>query len=45
MKAILTIVLLTASNVFITLAWYGHLKFTEWKWYTKWGLLSVILVS
>jgi uncharacterized protein (DUF486 family) len=29
-----TIVLLTASNVFMTIAWYGHLKFKEiplWK--------------
>ena len=29
-----TILLLTASNVFMTFAWYGHLKFTElplWK--------------
>ena len=29
-----TIVLLTASNIFMTIAWYGHLKFKEvslWK--------------
>jgi len=25
----LTVVLLTASNVFMTFAWYGHLKFRE----------------
>lgn len=25
----LTILLLTASNVFMTFAWYGHLKFTH----------------
>jgi uncharacterized protein (DUF486 family) len=25
----LTILLLTASNVFMTFAWYGHLKFTD----------------
>jgi hypothetical protein len=31
MKGILTIALLVLSNVFMTLAWYGHLKFTEWK--------------
>ena len=24
-----TIVLLTSSNVFMTFAWYGHLKFRE----------------
>jgi uncharacterized protein (DUF486 family) len=44
-KALFTILLLIASNVFMTLAWYGHLRFNEWKWYTKWGILSVILVS
>lgn len=27
--AITTIVLLTLSNVFMTFAWYGHLKFTD----------------
>ncbi|GIW10870.1 MAG: DMT family protein [Chloroflexi bacterium] len=25
-----TVVLLTISNVFMTLAWYGHLKFKTW---------------
>ncbi|GKS57043.1 membrane protein [Nitrospira sp.] len=34
-----TIALLTISNVFMTLAWYGHLKFKEYP------LLTVILVS
>jgi uncharacterized protein (DUF486 family) len=34
-----TVVLLTISNLFMTIAWYGHLKFK-----TK-GLLLVILVS
>lgn len=45
MKAILTIGLLILSNTFMTLAWYGHLKFAEWKWFSKLGLLSVILIS
>lgn len=45
MKAILTIVLLVCSNTFMTLAWYGHLKFAEWKWFGKLGLISVILIS
>lgn len=27
MKAVLPVVLLTISNVFMTFAWYGHLKF------------------
>jgi uncharacterized protein (DUF486 family) len=34
-----TIVLLTASNIFMTFAWYGHLKFKSAP------LLTVILVS
>ncbi len=27
------------------LAWYGHLKFAEWKWFSKLGLFSIILIS
>ena len=45
MKQFYTIGLLIISNVFMTLAWYGHLKFAEWKWSAKLGLLSVILIS
>jgi len=45
MKSFLTIGLLVLSNVFMTLAWYGHLKFAEWKWFSKLGLLSIILIS
>ncbi len=45
MKGIFTIVLLLFSNAFMTLAWYGHLKFAEWKWFNKLGLLAVILIS
>lgn len=45
MKALLTIGLLILSNVFMTLAWYGHLKFAEWKWFNKLGLISIILIS
>jgi len=45
MKAVLTIGLLVLSNVFMTLAWYGHLKFTEWKGLQKFGLAAVILIS
>ena len=37
-----TILLLAASNVFMTLAWYGHLKF---KWLEGKSLMVVILVS
>jgi len=38
-------VLLVISNSFMTLAWYGHLKFSEWKWFDQLGLLAIILVS
>jgi uncharacterized protein len=37
-----TILLLVASNIFMTLAWYGHLK---WKFLDGKSLLTVILVS
>ena len=45
MKGILTIVLLVISNAFMTMAWYGHLKFSEWKGFQKLGLISIILIS
>lgn len=45
MKSFLTIGLLTLSNAFMTLAWYGHLKFAELKWFSKLGIVSIILVS
>ncbi len=45
MRAVLTILLLILSNTFMTLAWYGHLKFSEWKWFNKLGLISIILIS
>ena len=45
MKPYYTIILLVISNIFMTLAWYGHLKFEEWKWTTKLGLFSIILIS
>ncbi|MGE5394983.1 MAG: DMT family protein [Candidatus Saccharibacteria bacterium] len=45
MKGILTIILLVLSNSFMTLAWYGHLKFSEMKWFSKLGIVSIILIS
>jgi uncharacterized protein (DUF486 family) len=45
MKSIATIGLLILSNSFMILAWYGHLKFSEWKWFGKLGLASIILIS
>jgi uncharacterized protein (DUF486 family) len=45
MKSFWTIGLLVVSNTFMTLAWYGHLKFAEWKWFNKLGLISIVLIS
>ncbi|HTQ66252.1 MAG TPA: DMT family protein [Puia sp.] len=44
-KAIKTIVFLLISNSFMTIAWYGHLKFKEYEWGKNLGLASVILIS
>jgi uncharacterized protein len=45
MKGLSTIVLLVLSNSFMTLAWYGHLKFKELRWFQNLGLLAIILIS
>jgi len=45
MKSLWTIGLLILSNAFMTLAWYGHLKFKELAWFSKLGLVSIILIS
>jgi len=45
MKAFLTIIMLMVSNVFMTFAWYGHLKLNEMKITSDWPLILVILAS
>lgn len=45
MRGFFTIGLLVLSNIFMTLAWYGHLKFKEWKWFEQAGLVTIVLVS
>jgi hypothetical protein len=45
MKGIYTILLLVLSNAFMTLAWYGHLKFKEMRWFENLGLISIVLIS
>lgn len=45
MKIWLTISLLILSNVFMTFAWYGHLKFKEYSWFQALPLVVVILIS
>jgi len=44
-KGIYTIVLLIFSNTFMTLAWYGHLKYKEVKWLSGLNLTGIILIS
>ena len=45
MKAFWTIFLLIVSNIFMTFAWYGHLKLQEMKISTGWPLIAVIALS
>lgn len=45
MKGWATIGLLVVSNVFMTIAWYGHLKFKEMSWFQHLALPAVILLS
>lgn len=45
MKGLYTILLLVVSNVFMTFAWYGHLKLQEMKIINNWPLIGVILIS
>lgn len=45
MRALYTIILLVLSNTFMTLAWYGHLKFKDMKWSANLPLIIIILIS
>ncbi len=45
MRGLYTIILLVLSNTFMTMAWYGHLKFKDMRWSQSLGLLSIILIS
>jgi uncharacterized protein (DUF486 family) len=45
MKIITTLGFLLLSNTFMTIAWYGHLKFREMKWFSTLPLIVVILLS
>lgn len=42
---VLTLILLIVSNIFMTLAWYGHLKLQATGVSSNWPLFLVILVS
>ncbi len=45
MNGVYTVLLLICSNVFMTLAWYGHLKLGEMSWFQKWPMIAVIAFS
>jgi len=45
MKPLITVGLLLCSNIFMTLAWYGHLKLVQYPWFSKISLIGVILFS
>ena len=45
MKGLYTIGLLILSNIFMTFAWYGHLKFKELNWFSNLALPAIILIS
>ena len=45
MSGWLTVLLLVASNVFMTFAWYGHLKLDEMGVTTGWPLFLIVLMS
>ena len=45
MRGIYTVALLLLSNIFMTFAWYGHLKFQHLKFFQKNGLFALILAS
>ena len=44
-RGLSTIGLLILSNIFMTIAWYGHLKFGEMKGFQKLGLIAIIFIS
>jgi uncharacterized protein (DUF486 family) len=44
-KGLKTIVFLVISNGFMTMAWYGHLRFKDFSWGKNLGLFAIILIS
>lgn len=45
MKSLYTILLLVVANVFMTFAWYGHLKLAEYSWFQKLSIVGIIFIS
>lgn len=44
-NSISTILLLIASNTFMTIAWYGHLRFKDISFLKNSGMITAILIS
>jgi len=45
MKSFYTVGLLIIANIFMTIAWYGHLKFKDMDWFAALPLVVVVLLS
>ncbi|MDR2912589.1 MAG: DMT family protein [Alistipes sp.] len=45
MKALYTIAMLVVANVFMSVAWYGHLKFSDTRGSNAVPLILIVLVS
>ncbi len=45
MKALTTIGLLILSNIFMTFAWYGHLRFKDFEGFSQMSLFWIVLIS
>ena len=45
MNAFYTVLLLVGSNIFMTFAWYGHLKLQQMNISTSWPLIGIIAFS
>ena len=45
MNGLFTVGLLIGANIFMTLAWYGHLKMSATGLIKNWPLIAIILVS
>jgi uncharacterized protein (DUF486 family) len=44
-RGLLTITLLVISNVFMTIAWYGHLRLKQTDRFSQLSLVAIILIS
>jgi uncharacterized protein len=44
-NSVATVGLLIVSNIFMTMAWYGHLRMREFSWFSSLPLFAVILIS